>query len=142
MRLFLTTLAGVTCLYIVGGVGAALLTALLPAWLAFVVAFALAAGAAFIAGRAVWRAMQETRVGEGSILMAIANGALIVGSIGFAAGFFGPIIFTPEANQGPLLGIFITGPIGVVVGAVGGLIAGMRGQGKSGAPATPGAPSA
>ena len=45
-------------------------------------------------------------------------GALILGGIGFVGGFFGPIIFTPEANQGPLLGIFITGPAGVIVGAV------------------------
>jgi hypothetical protein len=42
--------------------------------------------------------------------------ALAVGTIGFAAGFFGPVILTPEANQGPLLGIFVTGPLGFVVG--------------------------
>jgi hypothetical protein len=42
--------------------------------------------------------------------------AFILGGIGFIAGFFGPIYFTPEANQGPLLGIFITGPLGFVLG--------------------------
>lgn len=42
--------------------------------------------------------------------------ALLVGGIGFAAGFFGPIIFAPDANQGPLLGIFITGPLGFLGG--------------------------
>ena len=42
--------------------------------------------------------------------------ALILGGVGFAGGFFGPIIFVPEANQGPLLGIFITGPIGFLAG--------------------------
>ena len=36
--------------------------------------------------------------------------------------FFGPMILAPEANQGPLLGIFITGPLSMVVGAVGGLV--------------------
>jgi hypothetical protein len=41
---------------------------------------------------------------------------LILGALGFAAGFFGPILLRPEANQGPLLGIFITGPLGVVLG--------------------------
>ena len=45
-------------------------------------------------------------------------GAIILGGIGFVAGFVGPIIFTPEANQGPLLGIFITGPLGFILGAV------------------------
>ena len=41
---------------------------------------------------------------------------VIFGLIGFIPGFFGPIVFAPEANQGPLLGVFITGPIGAVVG--------------------------
>lgn len=41
---------------------------------------------------------------------------LIVGGLGFAAGFFGPIAFNPEANQGPLLGIFISGPAGAFLG--------------------------
>jgi len=42
--------------------------------------------------------------------------ALLVGAITFALGFFGPMILTPGANQGPMLGIFITGPLGFVVG--------------------------
>ena len=45
-------------------------------------------------------------------------GAASLGFIAFVAGFVGPIIFTPEANQGPLLGIFITGPLGFVVGGL------------------------
>lgn len=49
-------------------------------------------------------------------------GAAIVGGIAFAAGFFGPIIFTPNANQGPLLGIFFTGPIGSLAGTILGLL--------------------
>jgi hypothetical protein len=50
----------------------------------------------------------------------ILLGGIIVGTIGFILGFFGPIIFTPGANQGPLLGIFITGPLGFVLGLIGG----------------------
>ena len=42
--------------------------------------------------------------------------AFIIGGISFAVGYCGPIIWAPEANQGPLLGIFITGPLGFVVG--------------------------
>lgn len=49
-------------------------------------------------------------------------GALGLGAVSFCAGFFGPIIFAPEANQGPLLGIFITGPLGFLLGAVGDFI--------------------
>ena len=52
-------------------------------------------------------------------------GGLILGGLGFVAGFFGPIIFTPEANQGPLLGIFITGPGGAVLGFLLGIAYGL-----------------
>ncbi|CDX18871.1 hypothetical protein MPL3356_290022 [Mesorhizobium plurifarium] len=46
----------------------------------------------------------------------------ILGTVGFLGGFVGPVIFTPEANQGPLLGIFITGPLGFVLGLVVGFV--------------------
>lgn len=75
--------------------------------------------AAGVAGWFVW-----TRMGEASqgALTSMLIGALVVGGIGFVGGFFGPTIFAPEANQGPLLGLFITGPGGFVVGAAGGLL--------------------
>ena len=38
------------------------------------------------------------------------------GSVSFAAGSFGPMVLAPGANQGPLLGVFITGPLGALVG--------------------------
>jgi hypothetical protein len=57
-------------------------------------------------------------------------GAVILGGIGFSIGFFGPMVFTPEANQGPLLGIFITGPLGALVGAIGGSIASATRKGR------------
>ena len=50
----------------------------------------------------------------------------ILGIIGFLGGFVGPVIFTPEANQGPLLGIFITGPLGFVLGLIVGLVLSLR----------------
>jgi hypothetical protein len=46
----------------------------------------------------------------------------MTGLICFLIGFIGPIIFMPEANQGPLLGIFITGPLGFVLGIILGII--------------------
>jgi len=55
----------------------------------------------------------------------IFYGAVLLGGTGFAAGFFGPMILTPEANQGPLLGIFVTGPAGVLIGAIAGLVYGL-----------------
>jgi hypothetical protein len=42
----------------------------------------------------------------------------MLGVTGFVLGFFAPIQFQPGANQGPLLGIFITGPGGVLLGAL------------------------
>jgi hypothetical protein len=41
-----------------------------------------------------------------------------LGGTGFAAGFFGPIALNPEANQGPLVGLLITGPFGALAGLV------------------------
>lgn len=41
---------------------------------------------------------------------------ITIGGVAFALGFFGPMVLAPGANQGPLLGIFITGPLGVLVG--------------------------
>ncbi len=44
--------------------------------------------------------------------------SVALGVTGFVCGFFGPIVLNPSANQGPMLGIFITGPGGAVLGAV------------------------
>ncbi len=57
------------------------------------------------------------------MLRSAFRGGCLLGAIGFAAGFFGPMILTPEANQGPMLGIFITGPGGFVIGLIGGAMA-------------------
>ncbi len=48
--------------------------------------------------------------------------ALLLGGIGFAAGFFGPMLLAPGANQGPMLGIFITGPVGFIAGLAWGAV--------------------
>ena len=59
------------------------------------------------------------------VLRFAALGAAAVGAIGFVAGFVGPMIFMPDANQGPLIGIFFTAPLGLILGAVGGAIVGV-----------------
>ena len=69
----------------------------------------------------------EMKVGK--IAVSAAIGAASLGGIGFACGFFGPIIFAQQANQGPLLGLFITGPLGAIIGFIaGGLCAMFRCQ--------------
>src|SRR5215831_15693634 len=48
----------------------------------------------------------------------ILRWCIVLGIVGFLCGFVGPILLAPEANQGPLLGIFITGPGGALAGVV------------------------
>jgi hypothetical protein len=48
----------------------------------------------------------------------------VLGGIGLALGFVGPLVITPSASLGPLLGILITGPAGFVLGALGAAVAG------------------
>jgi hypothetical protein len=55
----------------------------------------------------------------------ILLGGILFGAIGFISGFIGPILLDPSANLGPLLGIFITGPLGFLVGITGGGIYGL-----------------
>ena len=56
-----------------------------------------------------------------AIILAFAVcAALLFGSIGFVAGFFGPMLIAvlvdSEANLGPLWGLFILGPGGLILG--------------------------
>jgi hypothetical protein len=83
----------------------------------------------------LWRVTRSI-VGPRGALQCAVFGALLAGGIGFAGGFFGPILFDPGSNQGPLLGIFLTAPLGLVVGAVGGAVYGaaQRRDGEDGAP--------
>ncbi len=48
--------------------------------------------------------------------------ALVLGLVGFISGFVGPGIFDPNTVQGPMLGIFITGPLAFAAGGLLGAI--------------------
>lgn len=72
-----------------------------------------------LAGGAAWQATAAAPPGLGR---AMIKGAGLFGLIGFLGGFVGPMLFAPDSNQGPLLGIFITGPGGVVLGALAGAV--------------------
>ena len=54
--------------------------------------------------------------------------AAAIGATGFALGFVGPLLLRPASPQGPLLGFFVTGPCGVIVGALLGLLVGAARQ--------------
>lgn len=84
---------------------------LLPQIISLLIAIAI--------GIVVWRKTAST---SNSLAFSIIIGGLVVGSIGFLIGFIGPMIFMPDANQGPLLGIFFTGPLGFILGLIGGAV--------------------
>lgn len=54
----------------------------------------------------------------------------LIGGLGLALGFLGPLVVTPKANLGPLLGILLTGPLGFVIGAISGALIRPRGTGR------------
>lgn len=79
----------------------------------------IALAASVYVARNVWNGTAE---GSTSVSVMAGLGAVTIGGLGFVLGFFGPMIFAPGANQGPMLGLFITGPAGVVIGAVAGAV--------------------
>ena len=80
---------------------------------------------AIAAARFTWHKTETARTGWG---VSALKSAIIAGAIGFAGGFFGPLIFSPQSNQGPLLGIFLTGPLGFIFGGVLGFVRWQRAQ--------------
>ena len=99
----------------------AILALLLPASLAWIVSI-FSFAAAIAAALYVWRRLETA--GQG-LFMTVVRWAAIAGGVGFCGGFFGPMIFVPESNQGPMLGILITGPAGFLAGGIAGLIYGL-----------------
>jgi hypothetical protein len=116
VRGFVASLSAVAALYFVYWTfGALLFGAGAPHFIALLVS----CGAAIAVARYVW--LRSASAG-GGLVRSTMMGALVTGAVGFSAGFFGPMIFVPGANQGPLLGIFITGPLGLMFGGAGGAI--------------------
>ncbi len=111
--------------------------ALVAALGAFLAAFwgtLILTGADFSEGPALWIGLASalgvgwvvwSNTTPGGLIWKTFRGGFILGGIGFVGGFVGPILLTPEANQGPLLGIFLTGPLGFLVGCVGGFVQGL-----------------
>ena len=116
LRISVTFVSAVATYYFTFWFGGGLLDlANFPSWSSS----AAAVVAAILVARYVWVQTQPVRAG---LARSVFLGAVVTGAVAFTMGFFGPIILTPSANQGPLLGIFITGPLGFVLGAVGGAI--------------------
>lgn len=119
VRVVLSVITAVGGFYFTYWAGGALLFAVdVNGWIELALAAVVAVGAAAF----VW-----TRAGvPGGFLSSVGTGAIVTGTIAFVAGFFGPILLMPGANQGPLLGIFITGPLGFLLGGIGGAVSWAR----------------
>ncbi len=69
------------------------------------------------------------RIGDAPSRILIWNGARWAAFLGipaFGVGFIGPTILMPEANQGPLIGFFLTGPVGAFLGVIVGVVTALR----------------
>ncbi len=86
-----------------------------PFWLSA----ALSLACASLAGWFAWKLVSGEKA---NTIIAVISGALILGGLCFIVGFLGPMAFAKDTNQGPLIGIFIAAPLGVVIGAISGYI--------------------
>src|SRR5690349_1406896 len=88
------------------------ITTSFPAWFSTVFSLACAA----LAGWFTWKLVygEKTNVG-----VAVISGALILGGLFFTVGFLGPMAISKDTSQGPMIGLFIAAPLGVIVGAIG-----------------------
>ena len=76
--------------------------------------------------------MDDTDSGPTNPSRRIIATALVVGGVSFAAGFIGGPFLYPESNLAPLLGIFVTGPVGTLVGALIGIVrSALHAEGRS-----------
>lgn len=73
-----------------------------------------------------YRIWPKTQTWPQTLLGWTLAGSLLLGVIGFVAGYFGPMMFAPEAPQGPLLGVFVTGPMSFGLGGIIGLLIGFK----------------
>ncbi|GKS69191.1 hypothetical protein W03_11950 [Nitrosomonas sp. PY1] len=89
------------------------ITSNLPIWLNVTVSLALA----LLSGWFGWQLTSGQRTGKG---IAIVSGALIIGGISFTLVFLGSMAIIKDTSQGPLVGIFIATPLGLILGAIGG----------------------
>jgi len=84
-------------------------------WVATAVALVCAAFAAWLS----WKLVAGDQL---HAIVAVTGGALILGGLFFTIGFLGPMVISKDTNQGPMIGLFIAGPLGVIMGAIGGYV--------------------
>ncbi len=86
-----------------------------PFWLSA----ALSLACASLAGWFAWKLVSGEKA---NTIIAVIGGALILGGLFFVIGFLGPMAISKDTDQGPMIGIFIAAPLGVIIGAISGYI--------------------
>jgi len=57
-------------------------------------------------------------IGDRNVIISSLAGAILLGGLGFAVGYWQPGWFGSHGNLAPLVGVFVTGPIAFLVGAL------------------------
>lgn len=91
------------------------ITTSFSAWLSTAFSLACASLAAWFA----WKLVAGEKTGA---VVAVTGGALILGGLFFTVGFLGPMVISKDTSQGPMIGLFIAAPLGVIIGAIGGYV--------------------
>lgn len=86
-----------------------------PVWLRIAIGMV----SALLVAWSVWKVASGERISVG---LAVISGALMFGGLCFIIGFLGPMVFAKDTSQGPLVGLFIAAPLGVITGAIGGYV--------------------
>lgn len=86
-----------------------------PVWLRIGIGMA----SALLVAWSVWKVASGEKISVG---LAVISGALMLGGLCFIIGFLGPMVFAKDTSQGPLVGLFIAAPLGVITGAIGGYV--------------------
>jgi hypothetical protein len=119
LRILATGVGAVATFHFIFWMGGALLFQVVSVQVFPWLDYAVTTAASVVVARFIW---VNTKSRETGFAVTVALWALLTGAIAFLAGFYGPILLTPRANQGPMLGLFFTGPLGLVVGALAGAI--------------------
>ncbi|WP_295628797.1 multidrug ABC transporter permease [uncultured Nitrosomonas sp.] len=69
-----------------------------------------------------WFTWKLTSGGKMNTIIAVIGGALILGGLFFTASFLGPMVIAKDTSQGPMIGVFVAAPLGVILGGIGGYV--------------------
>jgi hypothetical protein len=75
-----------------------------------------------------WRATEGKTLGVVGWMVVTS---LIIGAMSFSITLGAVLVFIPEANQGPMLALFIAAPGGVIVGAIVGFVIWLKKEGST-----------